>query len=197
MIHKMIPGTSERTIIGLHGTGGTEEDMFQIARYIDPEATYIGIRGNIVEDGMNRYFRRIDMKTFDLESLEQETTNLRNEILKLLKNYDRSLECVSVVGYSNGANITLNLLKMNFMLFKNALLFHPMHVQPAIPFPQNLPTRVLITSGEGDPYTDVQDIELMIEKLNASNIFTTHFHTHHGHQLIPEEIKQTRDFYEI
>ncbi|MDE8324631.1 phospholipase [Erysipelothrix rhusiopathiae] len=53
MIHKMIPGKSERTIIGLHGTGGTEEDMIQIAHYIDPDATYIGIRGNIVESGMN------------------------------------------------------------------------------------------------------------------------------------------------
>lgn len=197
MIHKTIPGKSERTIIGLHGTGGTEEDMIQIAHYIDPDATYIGIRGNIVETGMNRYFKRIDMKTFDLESLNHESIILKNEILTLLKTYDRSMEEVSVVGYSNGANITLNLLKMDVDFFKQVVLFHPMHVQPSIPFPKHLQTRVFITSGTGDPYMDVQDIEVMVEELRESKIFVTHFHTQHGHQLIPEEIKQARDFYEI
>lgn len=197
MIHKVIFGNSNRTIIGLHGTGGTEEDMIQIAHYLDPEAMYIGIRGNVVEAGMNRYFKRIDTKTFDISSLNHETEGLYREILKLLNDYQRPLDQVSIIGYSNGANITLNMMKKGANFFKQVILFHPMHVQPHLPFPTTLNTRIFLTSGSGDPYTERDDIEFMSRQLKDLGMSVTHFHTAHGHQLVPEEIKRARDFYEI
>ncbi len=43
----------------LHGTGGTEESLLDVGKVLDEEATLIGIRGNILEGGYPRYFKRL------------------------------------------------------------------------------------------------------------------------------------------
>ena len=43
----------------LHGTGGTEHDLLPLAEIVDPEAAVLSVRGNVLENGMPRFFRRI------------------------------------------------------------------------------------------------------------------------------------------
>jgi len=44
------------TLLLLHGTGGNEFDLLPIAEIIDPEASILAVRGNVIENGMPRFF---------------------------------------------------------------------------------------------------------------------------------------------
>lgn len=43
----------------LHGTGGDETALLPIAQELNKQATVLSIRGDVSENGMNRYFKRL------------------------------------------------------------------------------------------------------------------------------------------
>jgi len=55
-----------RTLLMLHGTGGTEDEFIPIAKYLDPLAAIIRPRGRTSENGMLRFFRRLVEGVFDI-----------------------------------------------------------------------------------------------------------------------------------
>ena len=57
-IHEFVPGTSERTLLLLHGTGGNERDLIPLARELDPRAALLSPRGKVLENGMPRFFSK-------------------------------------------------------------------------------------------------------------------------------------------
>ena len=59
MIFKYIRKESGQTMILLHGTGGNETDLIPLGEFIDPKTSLLGIRGNVSEHGMPRFFKRI------------------------------------------------------------------------------------------------------------------------------------------
>ena len=63
------------TLLLLHGTGGSEEDMLPLGQQIAPEAAILSPRGKVLENGMPRFFRRLSEGVFDLEDLKFRTMN--------------------------------------------------------------------------------------------------------------------------
>jgi predicted esterase len=51
----------------LHGTGGDEHDLIQLGQMLDPAAALLSPRGNVLEHGAPRFFRRLAEGVFDLE----------------------------------------------------------------------------------------------------------------------------------
>ena len=45
------------TLLLLHGTGGDEHDLLPLADIIDPDANILSVRGQVLENGSNRFFR--------------------------------------------------------------------------------------------------------------------------------------------
>src|SRR5690625_6661862 len=68
---------SDRTFLLLHGTGGTENDLLPLAHMIDPDANVLSVRGNVLENGMPRFFRRLSEGVFDEEDLIYRTKELK------------------------------------------------------------------------------------------------------------------------
>src|SRR5947208_14556131 len=69
-IHQLIPApddASGRVLLLLHGTGGNENDMIPLGRDLDPSAALLSLRGNVLENGMPRFFRRLAEGVFDEE----------------------------------------------------------------------------------------------------------------------------------
>ena len=65
--------SSKPTLLLLHGTGGNELDLLPLAGKIDEEASVLSVRGNILENGMPRFFRRLAEGIFDEEDLVDRT----------------------------------------------------------------------------------------------------------------------------
>lgn len=61
MKHLFQKGKNEQkpVLLMLHGTGGTEHDLLPLAEVVDPEASVLSVRGNVSENGMPRFFRRL------------------------------------------------------------------------------------------------------------------------------------------
>src|SRR5712691_4802337 len=109
-VHEFVPGTSERTLLLLHGTGGNEHDLLSLGREIDPTAALLSPRGKVLESGMPRFFRRLAEGVFDVEDLQRRTHELADFVAAAAEQYRFAADRVVAVGYSNGANIGASLL---------------------------------------------------------------------------------------
>src|SRR6476660_1002527 len=109
-IHEFVPGTLNRTLLLLHGTGGNERDLIPLGRELDPGASLLSPRGKILENGRPRFFRRLAEGVFDLEDLKKRTHELAEFVVSAAAHYKFDLKKIVAVGYSNGANIAASML---------------------------------------------------------------------------------------
>lgn len=137
-------------LILLHGTGGDEYSLLELGAEIAPDATLIGIKGNVMEGNAPRYFRRLAEGVFDFEDLALRTKEL-DDFLTWIRNEYHLVDCAFIaIGYSNGANIAANLLLTGSKNIQKAVLFRAMTPAnpPALPNLHDI--EVLIQAGEHD-----------------------------------------------
>src|SRR5947199_148464 len=53
-IHEFVPGTSNRTLLLLHGTGGNERDLITLGHELDARAALLSPRGKVLELSFTR-----------------------------------------------------------------------------------------------------------------------------------------------
>lgn len=169
MIHHFTDKLSSNTIVMLHGTGGDETSLINLASAIDPEANLLGIRGNINEGGMNRYFKRFGIGSYDLESYVGEVTNLKEAIETFSKQYNFDLDKVLVLGFSNGANIGLGLIQEYPNFLKKYAILSADYINKDKGFKDLENTDILISSSKNDPYLDFANIEKLVENFKSAN----------------------------
>ena len=104
-IHEFVAGKSKCTLLLLHGTGGNERDLIPLGQELDPNASLLSPRGNVLENGMPRFFRRLAEGVFDLEDLRKQTNQLADFVIAAAKHYEIDNKRIVAVGYSNGANM--------------------------------------------------------------------------------------------
>ena len=150
---------SNKTYILLHGTGGDEHDLIPLLNHLDENAGFLSVRGEVNENGMNRFFKRLAPGVFDLEDLAIRTENLYSFIQKIADDEKIKLKDIVFLGYSNGANIAANLLLTYGNQFKGAILLHPMVPRRSNNFMNLNQTSVLITAGKQDPMCSVEETE--------------------------------------
>ncbi|MCM2674411.1 alpha/beta hydrolase [Alkalicoccobacillus plakortidis] len=189
--------TSLPTIVLLHGTGGDENDLLPIAEMIAKKASVLSVRGNVSENGMNRYFKRLAAGVFDKEDLSKRTNELHEFIQDAAHKYEFDAKKVIAIGYSNGANIAANLIYTIQDSLYGAILFHAMQPQEAVQVGRIEQTAVLVSSGKRDNMIPAVESEKLIQTLKQSGVDVTEFWTEGGHELTREEIVEaTRWFTE-
>lgn len=177
--------SKKHLIFHLHGTGGNAYDLLSIGQAIDSNATLIGLEGAVNENGMLRFFKRYQDGSFDYESLESVAQDFLTTFNTLKVGYQK----ITLLGYSNGANLLMYLLKRHQLEVDTMILFHPMHVLSTEPFPQGNKTLLFITYGQGDPFI-TKAIWLGLKQTLAQSNLDYHLYEHDfGHQLRPEEIR--------
>lgn len=186
----------EKTLLLLHGTGGNEEDLLPIAEMIDPDAAVLGVRGNVDENGMNRFFRRLREGVFDEEDLVFRTEELHKFIDKASADYEFSRENLTAVGYSNGANIAASLLYHYKNPFKGAVLLHPMVPIRGLDLPDISKVPVFIGAGSNDPICPPQETEELSKHLEGAGAPVDLYWANQGHQLTRDEIDQAKVWYD-
>lgn len=183
------------TLLLLHGTGGNEVDMLPLAGRIDEGASVLSVRGNVLENGMPRYFKRLAEGIFDEEDLIFRTKELNDFLDEAAKEYDFDRDNVIAIGYSNGANIAASLLFHYQNALKGAILHHPMVPRRGIELPDLSGKNVFIAAGTNDPIclpSESSDLQLLLEKANAK--VELHWENR-GHQLTAEEVEAASNWY--
>ena len=84
-------GPSAPTLLLLHGTGGNEHDLVPLGRLM-PGAHVLSPRGQVLENGMPRFFRRLAEGVFDIEDLKRRAGDLAGFVQAAADEYgfDRS-----------------------------------------------------------------------------------------------------------
>ncbi len=182
-------------ILLLHGTGGTELDLLPLAGLIDDQASVLSVRGNVLENGMPRFFRRLAEGIFDEEDLVFRTNELNQFLDEAAKKYEFDRNNIVAIGYSNGANIAASLLFHYKDALKGAILHHPMVPRRGIDLPDLSGKSVFITAGTNDPICsplESGDLESLLQKANAD--VEIHWKSR-GHSLTATEAEAASRWY--
>lgn len=180
----------------LHGTGGTERDLLGIAQYIDSSASILSVRGNVLENGMPRFFRRIAEGVFDIEDLKFRTAELNEFIDQAAEQYGFDRKRVVAIGYSNGANIAASLLFHYQDALMGASLHHPMVPLRDIALPDLNSAKVFMAAGKNDPICPPQESEELRELLEGAGASVELLWENSGHQLTRSEVEAAKKWYE-
>ena len=192
-VHHYTPGSGDgarTTLLLLHGTGGTEDDLVPLARLLSRDAAILSPRGTVLENGMSRYFRRIAEGVFDLEDLERRTHELGDFVVEAAEHYAFDPAQVIAVGFSNGANIAGNLLLRRPGVLGGAALLSPM----TLPDLSGVP--VFIGAGRTDTVAPPDGVERLAALLRSAGAEVTLHWEAGGHTIGPIEVDAARRWLE-
>jgi len=197
MKHIFVKGTDPNApvLLMLHGTGGTERDLLPLAERLSPSSSVLSVRGNVLENGMPRFFRRLAEGVFDIEDLIFRTKELNEFLDSASAEYGFDRANIVAVGYSNGANIAGSLLFHYKDALKGAVLHHPMVPIRGTELPNMDGLPVFIGAGENDPMctpAETKDLEALLTEAGAQ--VTTHWERY-GHQLTGTEVAAAAEWF--
>jgi phospholipase/carboxylesterase len=195
-IHEFVSGTSGRTLLLLHGTGGNEHDLIPLGRELDLNAALLSPRGKILENGMPRFFRRLAEGVFDVKDLKQRTNELADFVAAAAPHYKLAANQIIAVGYSNGANIAASMLLLRPEILRAAILFRAM--VPLVPenLPDLSPVRVWIGAGSEDPIIPPSEAQRLAELLRRAGADVTIRFANATHGLTNAEVGAARHWIE-
>ena len=180
--------------ITFHGTGGDERQFHDFALHLVTGAHVISPRGDVNENGMNRYFRRTAEGVYDMDDLAARTETMASFIRDARRKVNPSR--VIGLGYSNGANILAAVQLKHPDLVDEAVLMHPLIPWSPDPQPGLSGKRILITAGRRDPICPAPQTEALASYLEAQNVDLTVDWHEGGHEIGQNEPRVIADFLE-
>ncbi len=183
------------TFILLHGTGGDERNLIPVAQAIDVDANILSIRGNVSENGMNRYFKRHGEGHYDWEDLEKRGKELYQFIEELAEKHGFSLEDGIYLGFSNGSNIAMNMLLSEENRINKAMLFAPMYPKELAEKNDLASRKVYLSMGENDPIVPLEESKRVINHFTSQDAEVTEFWVN-SHELNEQTLLAAKKWYE-
>lgn len=180
-IHRFVPGDSASPLLLLHGTGGDENDLLPLGGLIGPGRALLSPRGQVLENGMPRFFRRLAEGVFDEDDVKRRAGDLAMFVEAASTEY--KLAKPIAVGFSNGANIAAAMLLLHPGVLAGAILIRGMVPLKNPPAADLLGTPVLLLSGSADPIIPIANATRLAAMLREANAAVTHETLHTGHGL--------------
>jgi phospholipase/carboxylesterase len=193
-IHRFEPATRPglAPLLLLHGTGGDENDLLPLGQMISPGAARLSVRGQVLEHGMPRFFRRLAEGVFDEADVIRRANELADFVGAAREAY--ALAAPLALGYSNGANIAAAMLLLRPSTLQGGILLRAM-VPLAQPPDANLAGRsLLLVSGQQDPIIPPANGERLAAMLTKAGADVTRRVLPVGHQLSQADITLAREW---
>ena len=193
--HIRVDNAAKKTIVLFHGTGGDEKDLLIFNDELRDLYNFIGLRGNVTEHGMNRFFIRDESGVFDQDNIKIEADKLYAFTNHLIENNGILRENIFFLGYSNGANIILASIFYHPDIVQHAVLLHPM--LPFAPKTELLDLKRLscfVSLGVSDEIVSFKDSVAVISGLKSCGADVTIKEYPSGHQITREEFRDVVDF---
>jgi predicted esterase len=192
--HRYLPGMiGLPTLLLLHGTGGNEDDLLPLGEMLLPGAPRLSPRGQVLENGAPRFFRRLAEGVFDLDDLRARTAQLAEFVESARRAYDIGSPPIAV-GFSNGANIAAALLLLRPGTLGGALLIRPMVPLVPEPLPELRGVPVQILAGRADPIVTPAQSEALAELLTRAGADVRASWIDGGHGLTRDDVESGRRF---
>lgn len=199
-IHRFVPAedvSSGETLLVLHGTGGNENDLIGIGQTIAPGAAILSPRGNVSENGSQRFFKRLAEGVFDPKEVRSRAEELARFIRAAIAKYGLDASRIYALGYSNGANAASTVMFIDPKLLQGAVLFRPMLVfEPEEPSDLS-GASVFISAGRMDPIVPVSSVERLVELFESAHAEMTLKWQLAGHNLAPSEVREAAEWFAL
>jgi phospholipase/carboxylesterase len=199
-IHRFVPAkdsASSDTLIVLHGTGGDENGLIEIGQAIAPGAAIVSPRGNVLEKGAPRFFKRIAEGVFDPKEVRSRAVELARFIRAAVVAYRLDSTRVFALGYSNGANIASTVMFVEPGILQGAVLFRPMLVYEPTETPDLSGSAVFISAGRMDPIVPAASVERLVELFDSARSEVTLKWQLAGHSLVPGEVREAAEWFAL
>ena len=186
--HRYQPATRPglRPLLLLHGTGGDEADLLPLGELVSPGAALLSPRGQVLEGGMPRFFRRLAEGVFDEADVRRRAGDLAGFIEQARHAY--GIAAPVALGYSNGANIAAAVLMLHPGVLAGAALLRamvPLSTPPAFRLDR---TPVLILSGAADPIVPARNAARLAAMLSQAGADLRHETLRTGHGLTQDDV---------
>ncbi|GGE34957.1 hydrolase [Agaricicola taiwanensis] len=190
--HRFEPATdaTRPPVLLLHGTGGDENDLVDLGRFVAPGSALLSPRGKVLENGMPRFFRRLAEGVFDEEDLRHRTHQLADFINEAREAYE--LAPPVALGFSNGANIAAALLLLRSDVLAGAVLFRAMSPFAEPPQTDLSAKPVFLSSGALDPLIPAADASLLAASLSERGAQVRHQVVPTGHNLSQPDVDMAK-----
>ncbi|MBG6215685.1 phospholipase/carboxylesterase [Arthrobacter sp. CAN_A6] len=188
--HVFEPGsTDEPVLLLLHGTGGSESDLLPLAARLAPQAGVLSPRGPVQENGMNRWFRRIEEGVFDVDDVIRRAGELAAFLAWARRTYGIDGRQVIAVGFSNGANIALAAALLHPEALDGVVAFSGMYPLEGRTVDANLSaTDVALFNGDTDPMAPLASVEQLAAVLESRGARLTRSVRGGGHGVHSSDI---------
>ena len=199
-VHRFVPAdgsASGETLIVLHGTGGNENDLIGIGQAVAPGAAVLSPRGNVLENGAPRFFKRLAEGVFDPKEVGSRGEELARFIRTAIITYRLDASRIHALGYSNGANIASTVMFMEPGLLQSAVLLRPMVVYEPEKRNDLSGSAVFISAGRMDPIVPANSVERLVELFEASRAEVALKWQLTGHSLVPSEVREAADWFAL
>jgi predicted esterase len=189
--HRFVAATQPGlpALLLLHGTGGNENDLLALGDHLLPGAPMLSPRGQVLENGMPRFFRRLAEGVFDIDDLVRRTHELADFVDAARRTYDMGPAAPVAVGFSNGANIAAAVLLLRPGTLRGALLLRPMVPVIPEPVPDLAGVAVQINAGTADPIVAPAQSEALGDLLERAGARVGLNWINGGHALTPSDIE--------
>lgn len=195
-IHRYIPATASDApvLLLLHGTGGDEDDLLGLGQHLWPGAALLSPRGQVLENGAPRFFRRLAMGVLDRDDLVTRTGHLVAFIAAAAERYGFDPARVVAVGFSNGANIAASTLLLYPDVLAGAVLLHAMVPLEPDAAPVLDGTPVFLGAGRQDPMVPAEGTLRLAKMLEGAGANVMLSWQPGGHTLTQAEIEAARSW---
>ena len=173
-----------------HGTGGDESQFHGLGEQILPDAHVVSPRGDVSENGANRYFRRTGEGVYDMPDLAARTQAMAG----FVRGFPTGDRPVIGLGYSNGANILASVAMAEPGLFTDIVLMHPLIPWVPDPVPALKRVNVLIPAGRRDPICSPAGTDFLADWFREQGADTTLYWHEGGHEIPQAEIQTAAEF---
>jgi phospholipase/carboxylesterase len=167
----------------LHGTGGDEHEILWLHDALSPQSPVLSVRGSVVEDGMNRHFRRFAEGVLDEIDLERRVDELAAFLARSEVVYGVKPGSWVAVGFSNGANLASATLLRRPDVIRDAVLFAAMPPFRGKPFVDLSGQRVVVSNGRQDPLVTAEQTATLVGQLRAAGATVTEQPHDGGHEI--------------
>jgi phospholipase/carboxylesterase len=181
----------------LHGIGSNEEDLFSLAPYLDQRFLLVSARASVVMGPgaygwFNIEFTSQGMEA-DIEQAKRSLRQLTGFIDELVETYQSERRCVYLMGFSQGAMMSLALA-----------LTQPEKVAGAVVMSGRFPSQVLehepdlralkgkpflVTHGIYDPVLPIEEGRAVRKNLEALPVEVTYREYQMGHEVSLESMR--------